>query len=125
MQALRTQITDLSKQTGVIEVWEFDDGEYARQLQKLSDYELYERHRHKVMWTISSWAGVSFGLSFAVATDGLGIVVPAYSARQLFVQTRKGLLIQEEMRERNLKFHECATFTGFSSIVGQAVIGKR
>ena len=125
MEALHARAIELCKQTGIIEVWEFDDGEYARHLQRLSDYELYERLRRKLMWTVSSWAGISLGLSLTIITDGLGVVVPVYSARQLFVQTRKGLLIQEEMRERNLRVQDCAMFNGFSSIAGQAFGGLR
>ncbi|CCA73002.1 hypothetical protein PIIN_06957 [Serendipita indica DSM 11827] len=115
IQAFQSAVNKISRTTGISETFAFDDGEYARYLQTIPDDALHHSHRRKVMWVISNWMGTSGALSVVGPTGGLSLVGVGVGIRMLFLQSRKGLLIEEELRERGYRIPESALFSLFDS----------
>ena len=128
LQTILHTVHKISKSTGISETFTFDDGAYARYLQTIPDHALLVSHRRKTMWVFSNWIGASgFAGRLVVAsafvgrlpvgsTVGLSLLGVSAGLKLVFLESRKGLLIEEELRERGYAIPERQMFSLFDSI---------
>jgi hypothetical protein len=93
---------------GFSDTFEFDEGEYARQISNELKYPTHSLKQNEVVkhrQHISACASTGAGIGLAPFTFGLSLLGSAYGARRLYIANKKLEIIQAELTRREVALH--------------------